>query len=125
MKRLILFAAFLVTAVAAGRSFAGYRLVQTPWIVKNADGSGRFYGNWVGAHNSADNLAYIGCYIYSSSVTCSVRDPSGVSGSCSTTNAGLMQVARSIDTSTALSVSYDSSATCTNISAAKYSQSLP
>ena len=125
MKRIILLAAFLATAIAAGQSLAGYRQSQTPWIVKNADGSGRFYGNWKGAYNSSDNLAFIGCYIYSASVSCSVRDSSCVQGSCSTTSSSLMQVARSIDSSTALSVDYDSTGTCTKISAAKYSQSLP
>jgi hypothetical protein len=118
-RRLLGFALVLVICGAAAASFAGYRLAQTTWVIKNSDGSGSFYGNYEGASaNTGDNNQYVGCYFGTyggTSVACWGGDPTGKSAYCQTSDPALVQNARLAGIATALYVQFNASGTCTGI----------
>ena len=72
-------------------------------------------GDLAGARNSADAQQYIGCEATATLGSCYAVNSAGVYKSCSTTDAGLLAVIRSIHGDGHLYFSWDSSGNCQNI----------
>ena len=108
MKRIsLMLGVILLVMLFSGSAFAG--LKQTlPVIVTNSV----FMGSIGTARNSADNTQFIACRDHGSFATCSARNSTGTTKSCTTTNATYLAVIRGMDDSSYLSTKFDSRGTC-------------
>ena len=78
----------------------------------------RVMGSLSAARNSSNTVEYLGCKVSVSpgsapSVTCSAQNSAGVQFSCSSSDAGLVNVALGIKGDSFINVNRDSAGTCT------------
>jgi hypothetical protein len=113
--------ALLGTGALAGSKSNPTVVVDT--VVREA------FGSLGSARNSADAVQYIGCTVVSSaastSVSCTARNSAGTIGSCTSTNATLVDAARNLDGDAYIYFSWDAGGSCTLLSVAKSSVYTP
>jgi hypothetical protein len=94
-------ASFICAALAfSGATYAGLALVNPVAIATDSTGTTTARGSLRDARNSADSVAYIGCWVFATAspiAQCLARDASGTFASCVTTNPAMMQAAGSIN----------------------------
>lgn len=88
------------------------------------------YGSLASARNSADGVQYIGCHLYtyntgSASVACYATSASGVQGSCSSTNALIVDAVRSMNGDSYILFRWDTAGACTYLVVSNASQYAP
>lgn len=105
---LCLLAAIPATAVA------GYKVSEQVSIVTVSSSTVRVRGSLIGAHNSADNLQYIGCQIRYDFAYCWARDSSGRTAMCSTSEAGRLAAMRSVNAASYLDITM-TNGSCANM----------
>ena len=124
MKKLV--AALAMTA-SASLAAAGYNWTVPVMVdVRNRNAQ----GSMGGAHNSADNQQYIGCNLSGWAggridLSCYARDAANASGSCWSSDPGLIAVAATINPTTYLYFEWDVSGQCTRVHVSNTSMSNP
>ncbi|WP_338275139.1 hypothetical protein [Corallococcus caeni] len=102
--------------VAMGLStigFAGERFSSSVFINTTTRA---FSGNLGTARNGSDFVSYLWCASTGSGVGwCHAKDASGVTASCVTTDAGMLETIRSLNSDSNLQVLYDNTGLCTYI----------
>ena len=93
----------MLAALPTG-ALAGYKVSEQVSIVTVNSSTLRVRGSLIGAHNSADNLQYIGCQNRYDFSYCWARDSSGRTAMCSTSEAGRVAIMRSVNTASYLDV---------------------
>ena len=86
-------------------------------------GSDYFHGDLGSARNSVDNVQYIGCNDLGSVITCYGTNAAGLSKSCTSSDAQMIQQVRGFRTNAWLYITFDATGACTSISAAQGSYS--
>ncbi len=122
MKKLIT-TAFLLSAL--GAATAGYKQTKTV-VVQGANHNA--WGVLASARNSANNVEYIGCNVYSASsksANCFAKDAAGVYMTCWTSDTGIINTAQNISADTYLYFSWDASNMCTSVYVENASQYEP
>ncbi|CAM3560131.1 hypothetical protein G4177_05900 [Corallococcus sp. ZKHCc1 1396] len=114
MKKTRMMLGLCVAMGLSTASFAGTK-VSSPVVVNTV--ARTFSGSLGSARNSADTQQLLICYTLTSGTTavCQARDASGVSVSCTTTNAALLAQVRSLNSDSYLQATYDVSGNCTDI----------
>ncbi len=102
-------AALLSTAMIAS---AGARLVYQVGI---NDASRFAVGTMADARGSSDNVQTIGCYHNTGFASCYATNSAGLSRSCTTTNAALIEVIRSIGSESYLYFQWNTDGTCSYV----------
>jgi hypothetical protein len=115
-------ALFIAALVAAPTSFAvaGFKQSAEVFI---SDPLTRAMGSLGSARNSADLTQYIGCTVYtfsngSATMTCTARDSTAVTRSCSTNNTmapGMVEAARHITTDSYIFFKWGPGGECTEL----------
>lgn len=104
--------AFVLVALAAGTAAAGQRFV---YPVNINDASRFANGAIADARGSADAQQSIGCYLNQYTASCFASTAAGLSRSCSTGNAALIEVARSIGPESYIYFQWNPDGTCNYI----------
>lgn len=118
MKKIVRSLVAVAGLVVAASAYAGIKGEYPVYV--NAT-SRYIYGAISSTRNSADTTSYMYCttYSYAGSTTpsayCYARDAAGNYGGCSTTDAGLVDVVKSIESDSYLSISWDVNGACTYI----------
>ena len=111
MKKLSLITvALLVSITVSGFAFAGYKITVPVTVTASS-----FTGSYGSARNSADALQYLFCRDDGTSAFCGARDSSGVTKSCTTSNAAHLNIIRGMVDTSRVGVSFNTSGTCTSI----------
>jgi hypothetical protein len=106
------FIALALVALAAGNATAGQRLVYPV----NVNDTSRFANGAVAdARGSADAQQSIGCYHNQYTASCFATTAAGISRSCSTGNAALIEVARSVGPESYIYFQWNTDGTCNYI----------
>ncbi|MBP6749282.1 MAG: hypothetical protein KA144_06550 [Xanthomonadaceae bacterium] len=106
-------------SLSAAAAQAGYD-GNFPVVVDDANKQA--YGTLVGARRSADTVQRLGCTLKSDNAVCYATNAAGVYRSCTTTDAALMAVARSISSESYLWFVWNAAGTCTSITVGLGSQ---
>lgn len=121
-------ASVLLVLAAAGSAWAGFHGgggVSINTQTRTAQGT---FGS---AYNSSDSNQYIGCMLTAFSTTgtiqlsCTARDAVGMSVTCTSSSAPLIQAAASLNDEANLQFQYDASGNCTMIKAYHFSWGSP
>jgi len=113
------FAGALLASTAA---LAGYRHTLEVGI----DDVGRVaWGDLGYVFNTSDRTQYMGCYNSGTSGTCYARDRTGLTRTCSTSNAGMLAVIRSLSGDSYLLFYWDASGNCTSVDVHNGSNTAP
>jgi len=97
---LVLVAAALVPATAIG----GWKTSEEVSFTTLSNNQVRMTGSLIGAHNSADNVQYIGCQNMADFSYCWGRNASGKTMQCSTSNRGMMEAMASVNPASYLKI---------------------
>lgn len=123
----LLFAGAIV--LGAGAANAGARYDDQVRVYKYSDGSGVGYGSLGSARNSADGGQYLGCYSHSSSTlsyaSCVAVDSSGSYLYCSTYNADMIALVRSVASDSYVVFSAGTTGACDSVGVANRSYNAP
>lgn len=104
--------ALVLVALAAGTATAGQRFVYPV----NVNDASRFANGAVAdARGSADTQQSIGCYTNQYTASCFATTATGLSRSCSTGNAGLIEMARSVGPESYIYFQWNTDGTCNYI----------
>ena len=112
-----------LAAVASGTAWAGLKSNSTVFINTTTRIAN---GNLGAARNTADAVQYIGCYTNaltgSVSMVCYARDAAGVTVSCNSTSANLLNVVHGLNGDSHLWFSWNTSGACTEVDVYNVSQ---
>ena len=104
----------LLAAAFPATALAGFKTFEQVSIVTVSSGTVRVRGSLIGAHNSSDNLQYIGCQNRYDFSYCWARDSSGRTAMCSTSEAGRVAVMRSVNAASYLDITM-TNGSCTTL----------
>ncbi len=104
----------VLLVVAPATALAGYKVSEQVTIQTVNSSTVRLRGSLIGAHNSADNLQYIGCQNRYDFSYCWGRDSSGRTAMCSTAETGRTAAMRSVNAASYVDVTMVNGA-CTTI----------
>ena len=99
--RILLFLVGSVVAPAA--ALAGYK-VSPAVTITTTSSTTVVRGSLIGAHNSADNVQYIGCQIRYDFAYCWARDAAGHTAMCSTSDVGKMDAMRTTNAASYINI---------------------
>jgi hypothetical protein len=115
----------LLCLTMASAAFAGLTYSTEVWV----NGYGKNAGGGLGsARHSADNNQYLGCNYDSGSPAtgwCYANDANNNYGSCTTSNASMIDAIKSMNGDSYITFSWDNNTNCTYIQANKASQYAP
>jgi hypothetical protein len=95
-------------------------------VYKNADGSGGGGGSFAGARTSANANSQIYCYSYATYAFCTLYNGLGDGYvACSTQDANMMAVIRSLNSDAYVGISVDTAGNCTSVTAGNESAYAP
>ncbi len=98
---------------AAGSAMGGNRTVLANVAIDDAI---RFaYGNFADARGSADSRQMIGCYYNASLGYCTATNAAGTSRTCTTTNAALLDVIRTLTSESYVYFQWNTDGTCSYV----------
>lgn len=98
---------------ATGPAFAGARV--GPYTVTINDASRIAYGAFADARATADTQQWIGCYYNASSGSCAATNAAGTSRTCTTTNAALLEVIRTLTPESYVYFQWNTDGTCSYV----------
>jgi hypothetical protein len=108
---------FLASALALGllgaaAASAGQRTAYVVVVDDNLRFAG---GSLSGAHNSADRVQHIGCFVDRQFISCIARDSAGLTRSCTTSDAAHVATARAINSTSRVSFTWNVDGTCASL----------
>ncbi|MGN6152258.1 MAG: hypothetical protein ACTHOH_09660 [Lysobacteraceae bacterium] len=103
----------LVLALSAGAAIAGARV--GPYTVTINDASRIAYGAFADARASADTQQWIGCNYNAAAAFCTATNAAGISRSCSTTNAALIDAIHGISSESYVYFQWNTDGTCSYV----------
>ena len=101
-----------------GAAHAGFKTSAPVTIIKNADGSGWFFGNLHAARNSSDSRARIYCRIHLNSASeppyaqCGATDPNNVTMSCYSSNRDFIESIKAMTVNSHINVTVTANGDC-------------
>lgn len=103
-------ASLVLTLFAAGSAAAGARI--GPYTVTINDAGRSAYGAFADVRASADTQQWIGCNYNTTSGYCMATNAAGTSRTCSTTNAALLEIIRSLTPESYVYFQWNTDGTC-------------
>ena len=115
-------AALMLTTTFAN---AGAKRSYPVSITKNADGSGTASGSTASARSSADANQEVYCSLGANTGACVLKDATGKTLACSTSDAAMVEIIRHFGTDSFLQISANTAGACTSVRVSNMSSLAP